>query len=441
MASFKELKNIIMGCCNSENEKVEAVNETKIEVGSSDGKLITDKKLSNEREISYIINVKPKIKKKNNTNRDSKSSMDSNDELPISNEHNEADNRKLNESKVILSDSSKYDLSRGKDDKSVTSTSQYDDSFGKQKENSELSNKSFIRSRTEQVSNQSDKSDSKNGPTTVSDDDSSIKPESEPNKEENKPTELEYHSSFAQYEHKNIRVDFVYDGYPTFVLNKKQESVSIENDESEYDSSNVIVKEHIFKRNYVDFDNNSIARTYSEQVFDSEEKIYSDQSSTHSQNIDFSLFQQKYDSSNQLERQYIDYCNQLDNEEIYNQPINSPIIDRDLSLEEQVNEWMSLIERLTSNDKLMSYALAKPRTDFKSVSEVGEYLKACREAKSVIEKAWLVYVWIAHNIAYDLQSYSNYRFCNAQSVLRRGLAISKGYAELYRALCEHLWIK
>ena len=123
--------------------------------------------------------------------------------------------------------------------------------------------------------------------------------------------------------------------------------------------------------------------------------------------------------------------------------VKPKIIDRDLSLEEQVIEWKSLIETLTSNSELMSYALAKERTEFKLVKDVGDYLAACREAQNNTEKAWLIYVWITHNIEYDEESFQNgdIRSWQPQDVLSTGLAVCTGYAELYKALCKHLRVK
>ena len=111
-------------------------------------------------------------------------------------------------------------------------------------------------------------------------------------------------------------------------------------------------------------------------------------------------------------------------------------------LERQVEEWKSLIESLTSNSTLMSYALAKTRTEFKLVKDVGDYLGNCKEAKSVTEKAWIIYIWITHNIEYDVVCLQNkdYRFCKPQSVLERGLAVCAGYAELYKTLCTQLGV-
>jgi hypothetical protein len=115
----------------------------------------------------------------------------------------------------------------------------------------------------------------------------------------------------------------------------------------------------------------------------------------------------------------------------------------DSNPDNQVLEWMSSIESLNSNNKLKSYALAKKRNQFKLVSEVGDYLAGCRDAKSITEKAWIIYVWITDNITYDVESLRNgdFRFCDPQSVLERGLAVCAGYAELYKTLCTHLGVQ
>lgn len=120
------------------------------------------------------------------------------------------------------------------------------------------------------------------------------------------------------------------------------------------------------------------------------------------------------------------------------------VIDQnDSDLDKQVEEWKSLIQTLISNSELMSYALAKERTEFKLVKDVGDYLADCIEAKSVTEKAWVVYVWITHNIAYDVESFlsGDFQFCNPQNVLERGLGVCSGYAELYKMLCTHLGVE
>lgn len=128
------------------------------------------------------------------------------------------------------------------------------------------------------------------------------------------------------------------------------------------------------------------------------------------------------------------------------QEARKPVVTKQGSssiLDRQVEEWKSLIESLTSNSRLMNYALAKSRTEFRYVSDVGAYLAACRDAQSPTEKAWLVYVWVTHNIAYDTVSFfnSDYRFCNPQSVLERGLGICAGYADLYKTLCAQLGVQ
>jgi hypothetical protein len=73
------------------------------------------------------------------------------------------------------------------------------------------------------------------------------------------------------------------------------------------------------------------------------------------------------------------------------------------SLDDQTDEWKTLIVKLRANQDLNSYAEAKPRTQFKTVKEVGDYLAKCPYARSEMEKVWLVFLWITDNIAYDVK--------------------------------------
>lgn len=111
--------------------------------------------------------------------------------------------------------------------------------------------------------------------------------------------------------------------------------------------------------------------------------------------------------------------------------------------ETELNEWRNLIEKLISNQSLIKYATDRVRTDFVQVKELIEYLSKCSHALNDLEKAWLVYVWIAHNIDYDLESYLEniYYECNNEWVLKSGLAMCKGYTSLFKTLCSHLGVK
>ena len=135
------------------------------------------------------------------------------------------------------------------------------------------------------------------------------------------------------------------------------------------------------------------------------------------------------------------------------QDSNKPMVEKQIIVSEEelierqelkeVEEWKNLIETLLANKKLMAYALAKKNTDFKLVKEVGDYLAGCKEARTIAEKAWLAYVWVTHNINYDVDCYYNkdYRFCNPQSVLERGLAICGTYSEFYSIICNQIGVK
>lgn len=106
-------------------------------------------------------------------------------------------------------------------------------------------------------------------------------------------------------------------------------------------------------------------------------------------------------------------------------------------------EWLNLIERLNSNQSLLAYARARSRANFRRVSELADYLSKCNDARTQVEKAWLVFVWITDNIAYDVDSYrrrSNDK-CDSQSVLERGMAVCAGYANLFKDLCDLLKIE
>lgn len=109
---------------------------------------------------------------------------------------------------------------------------------------------------------------------------------------------------------------------------------------------------------------------------------------------------------------------------------------------DKIAEWKKLIEDLTDNKELTSYGMKKT-SRMKTVKEVGEYLSKCPKATSDIEKAWIVYVWITHNISYDIKSFlkANNTFSQPESVVERGMAISAGFAALFKELCNQLNVK
>lgn len=87
---------------------------------------------------------------------------------------------------------------------------------------------------------------------------------------------------------------------------------------------------------------------------------------------------------------------------------------------------------------------AKPRTKVKTLQEVADYLAKCPYVCNDLEKTWLVFVWIAENIAYDSRSYMSGKYesiSDAQSVLTSGLSVCQGYSELFADLCKRLGVE
>ena len=95
---------------------------------------------------------------------------------------------------------------------------------------------------------------------------------------------------------------------------------------------------------------------------------------------------------------------------------------------------------MLSNDQtLMGYALSKGLADFKDISELVSFFKYS-VARYDVEKIWLVYVWIAENIAYDIDSLKMKKIgkIDPPEVLRDGKCICQGYSLLFKYLCEQL---
>ena len=103
----------------------------------------------------------------------------------------------------------------------------------------------------------------------------------------------------------------------------------------------------------------------------------------------------------------------------------------------ELKEWKALIQNLENNTRLKNYALNKKRADFKSFADLIEYLKSFN-AKSDTEMAYLAYVWITHNIDFDVLSYKNGNFSNndPDNAFSSGKCVC--YAPLYQEICKSL---
>ena len=101
----------------------------------------------------------------------------------------------------------------------------------------------------------------------------------------------------------------------------------------------------------------------------------------------------------------------------------------------EMNDWKNLIESLLKKDNLKTYILSRKRQSFASLDELKSFLLKS-PAKSDIEKAWCVYLWITHNIDYNFNGYLNGNYGNQDinSVFKTGLSVCSGYGKLSEEL-------
>lgn len=80
-----------------------------------------------------------------------------------------------------------------------------------------------------------------------------------------------------------------------------------------------------------------------------------------------------------------------------------------------------------------------------TVSTLQQYLKSFADQTqlSEIEKAYLVYYWVSHNIDYDLKAFSKNKKSdsNPDSVLKSGISVCAGYSTLFHDLVTYLGIE
>lgn len=91
--------------------------------------------------------------------------------------------------------------------------------------------------------------------------------------------------------------------------------------------------------------------------------------------------------------------------------------------------------------KISKRSQSSPRIYSLSVYHLANYLAA--QTKTDLEKVRSIYVWISHNITYDMKGYNadklpDYR---PQAVLNNKVAVCEGYAKLFDALCHESGVR
>ncbi|CAF3205053.1 unnamed protein product, partial [Rotaria sp. Silwood2] len=76
----------------------------------------------------------------------------------------------------------------------------------------------------------------------------------------------------------------------------------------------------------------------------------------------------------------------------------------------------------------------------KSLQQLTETIKTFSKGKSLIDRHWIIFYWIACNIEYDTVSYfrKDYKDQTAEGVFRTRKGVCAGYANLYKYLCDKL---
>lgn len=105
-----------------------------------------------------------------------------------------------------------------------------------------------------------------------------------------------------------------------------------------------------------------------------------------------------------------------------------------------LNALLLFIQPAVSQDfsKIDELSKKVPATESRKVETLAEQLN--KNANSDLEKVRAYYIWITHNINYDIKTF----FSNnpnpktkATDALKRKLAICQGYSELFKELCKH----
>lgn len=155
----------------------------------------------------------------------------------------------------------------------------------------------------------------------------------------------------------------------------------------------------------------------------------------------------KIDDSNEKEKEE---SNDLIVEEVIDENIDEKIGDnRDeikdenkdgLTNEFSLEEWHKMLNPLLNNLKLIQFVLNLKRTNFETLNElVKEFVKFT--FNNDLEKAWMIYVWITHNIEYDKKLSGISEANEASTAFKTGKCVCEGYSNLYNDLCQRLRVE
>ena len=75
-----------------------------------------------------------------------------------------------------------------------------------------------------------------------------------------------------------------------------------------------------------------------------------------------------------------------------------------------------------------------------SLQKLVETIKTFSKGKSLVDRHWIIFYWVACNIKYDTVSFfsKDYKDQSAEGVFRTKMGVCAGYANIYKYLCDHL---
>jgi len=119
------------------------------------------------------------------------------------------------------------------------------------------------------------------------------------------------------------------------------------------------------------------------------------------------------------------------------------IMDSAASLMQKVHNWKNTIKLLLSQKRLMEYALSQTRHTLGSYAELKQFIRNS-PTDIEIEKVWIIYVWITHNIDHDVSALHNMYVIShlvKSDALTTGIAMCGGYTSMLADLCREVNIE
>ena len=109
---------------------------------------------------------------------------------------------------------------------------------------------------------------------------------------------------------------------------------------------------------------------------------------------------------------------------------------------QELTDWLTLVETLQNKTDLRDYVLSRNRQSFRSLDELKEFLKKS-PTETQVEKAWAAYLFICHNIDYNIKGFlsGNFGSVEPSDVFKTGLSVCSGYARLLKDLLDFFEIE